>query len=103
MGLPLMTGQTYKCAVWNFHHCIYGDKVKLLEMDWVNDLLRCERQSDGLSFFVSFMEFNNKFEIIHEELSQYESPKCTCGTFKTYGDNVDISAHSDYCDLVRKK
>ena len=30
------------------------------------------------------------------------TPKCTCGIMKTMG-NVDISLHSDYCDLKEKK
>lgn len=29
--------------------------------------------------------------------------KCDCGTHKTYGYDVDITFHSDYCDLLSKK
>lgn len=32
-----------------------------------------------------------------------DTPKCSCGSHKVYGNTIDISMHQDYCDLRNKK
>lgn len=39
----------------------------------------------------------------HEKQTHVEPKKCTCGTNKTYGNDIELEAHSTWCDLREQK
>lgn len=51
---------------------------------------------------IQYHDSSKQLTFQQEYEAEYNEPqvkRCTCGTSKTYGDNVDLSFHSSWCDL----
>lgn len=46
--------------------------------------------------------FENEYKMEYSSMinPHMQSKKCTCGIWKTYGEDCDLSFHSLYCDLL---
>lgn len=105
----IRTNEVYTCISTKLLNFNYGEKVRVLAIEWHSDLVEVAKLGVSSIHYVSYKDFENCF-ISYSEDSQpsfddllSRRAVCECGIHKTYGRHGTEFLHSDFCPLYIKK
>lgn len=105
----IRTNEVYTCISTKLLNFNYGEKVRVLHIEWHSDLIEVVKLGVSSIHYVSYKEFENCF-VSYSEDSQAsfdellsKPAECQCGTHKTYGRHGTEYMHSDFCKLYIKQ
>lgn len=104
------TGSIYTCISTKMQNFNYGEKVRVLAIEWHSDLVEVQKLGTSSVHYISYKDFENCFVCYGDGQASFDdllgrglyASNCHCGTHTAYGRHGTEYMHSDFCPLYLK-